>query len=191
MKTALRQSLLQARQQLTSAERQAAAHAAATHLRTMPLFHSSQHIACYYPLPHEFDTRPMIEAIWQARKICYLPILSAQKTLAFARYQAHDLLVKNSHHIFEPAQPLKIPLEQLDLVLVPLVGFDLSGHRLGMGGGYYDKTFATTAHCPLFGVGFELQGCESIPVDGWDISLQGIVTERRVIYAPFLTSPLL
>jgi 5-formyltetrahydrofolate cyclo-ligase len=127
----------------------------------------------------------MIEAIWDAQKNCYLPILSKTSTLEFALYDGHTVLKHNRYRILEPETSLYFPSDQLDLVLMPLVGFDLQGHRLGMGGGYYDRTFKflqdNTIRKPfMLGLAYELQKMEQIPVDPWDISMDGVLTEEQL-----------
>lgn len=149
------------------------------------LFKHSQSIACYFAVENEFDCAPIITAIWDAKKNCYLPILSKTSTLAFGAYESNTILKLNRYHILEPDTSSYFPLEQLDLVLMPLVGFDLQGHRLGMGGGYYDRTFQflhdKTSHKPfMLGLAYELQKMEHIPVDPWDISMNGVLTEEQL-----------
>lgn len=149
------------------------------------LFKHSQHIACYFAEKSEFDCAPMISAIWETKKNCYLPILSETNTLEFAIYDSHTTLNLNRYRILEPDTSSFFPLDQLDLVLMPLVGFDLQGHRVGMGGGFYDKTFQfllnKTIHKPfLLGLAYEAQKIECIPSDPWDISMNGVLTEDEL-----------
>lgn len=75
----------------------------------------------------------------------------------------------------------------LDAIFMPLVGFDREGHRLGMGGGFYDRTLAFTRHWPravpkLVGLGHHSQEVARLPVQPWDVSLHAIATDREVIY---------
>lgn len=161
----------------------------------MPVFKSSSHIACYLPTDDEFDTSPLIEAIWQANKNCYLPVLCNEKDkhLQFVTYQYGDSLKRNKYKILEPSNlSHKIDASALDLVITPLLAFDLHGHRLGTGGGYYDRTFAflhesashetrttTNTRKPLMlGLGYAAQQAENIPVEEWDVKLDGVLTER-------------
>lgn len=168
-------------------EREREAIAATNLLKLHPLFQESRHIACYYAYGHEFETRHIIEAIWAADKICYLPILTDTKTLNFMQYNQNDELQPNQHLIPEPVsnQHVIYP-EKLDMVLVPLLAFDLQGNRVGTGGGYYDRTFAFMythpARAPfLLGLGFALQESTEIHSEPWDIKLNGILTEKNII----------
>ncbi len=174
-----RATLLARRRQITAAKRQEAASSACAILHNHPIFQNSQHIACYYPLQDEFNCLPLIQAIWDAHKNCYLPII-ADRLLHFKRYQASTLLKPNRYHIPEPANEDFIAVEKLDLVIVPLVGFDGEGHRLGMGAGYYDRTFQDLT-CNLMGLAYASQQVPELPFDPWDISLSAVLTEKKII----------
>jgi 5-formyltetrahydrofolate cyclo-ligase len=169
--------------------RQSAAQTAAEHFVQHPVFQASKHIACYYAFQDEMNTQAMIEAIWQAGKICYLPVVLESGLLDFVRYDKNDKLTLNQFSIPEPeSKERKFPAEELDLVILPLIAFDASGHRLGTGGGYYDRTFAFTRvnsqHSPiLFGFAYALQQAGCLPADTWDIQLDGVATEKEVITA--------
>lgn len=167
--------------------RQSAAIAAAQHFVDSELFKTSHHIACYFPLPKEFDTTPIIDAIWQAKKNCYLPIVSPDKKLHFIRYEKNDELVPNRFNIPEPMLHGEnfFPAQQLDVVLLPLIGFDLKGHRLGTGGGYYDRTFNFLKTVPskplLIGLGYTIQQAGELPHDEWDVPLDGVLTPEKLL----------
>ncbi|EKD55095.1 MAG: 5-formyltetrahydrofolate cyclo-ligase [uncultured bacterium] len=186
-KASFRQLLLEKRRTISALERQKAAESAAELLVETDFFRQSQHIACYYPTDDEFDCLPIIQKIWQAKKKCYLPSLTSQKILNFIPYQPNDALQLNRYRILEPVEGEPISLDKLDIVLVPLVGFDLRGHRLGMGAGYYDRTFhflrgRVAGKCYFLGLAFLSQGVSILPEDAWDVSLQGVLTEKKIIY---------
>lgn len=115
-----------------------------------------------------------------------MPILAECRSLHFVRYDEHDALSANQFSILEPENTSrKIAAEKLELVITPLVSFDLQGHRLGTGGGYYDRTFAflhnrAKTNPTVIGLAYAAQQAESLPVDPWDITLDGIVTEQGV-----------
>lgn len=174
---------------ISAVKRHKAAEEALNFLLYSPLFQSSEKIACYLAQKNEFDCMPMIQAIWQNQKECYLPVLSSDNTnfLHFYHYVATDTLQLNRYHILEPTSKKQIPSSQLDLVLVPLVGFDNNGNRLGMGGGFYDRTFMflqekSTKKPFLLGVAFEEQRVEEILHEPWDVQLNGILTERGLCF---------
>lgn len=170
--------------------RMEAAQVAARQLANLPFFQKSERIACYLSTKSEFDTSPIIEAIWRAKKHCYVPVLSEEneKSLHFEHYQYGDALHLNRFSILEPVNGVhKILPENLDMVIVPLISFDRHGHRLGTGGGYYDRTFAfLNAHLSknpyMVGLAYTVQQVDSLPSDAWDIVLNGVLTEKEFIF---------
>ncbi len=185
-KLELRKTLLTKRRQVTAIERQVAGQEAAKLFSATEIFQNSQHIACYYPLPNEFDCLPIIQAIWTAKKNCYLPISTIDKKLEFVIYQENTELQPNQYLILEPTGTASIALDELDVVFFPLVGFDPQGNRLGMGGGYYDRTFeimrnTNNQKCQLIGLAYEFQQVPALPEDPWDVALDGVLTEKRII----------
>lgn len=175
---------------IQAAYRESAALSAAKQLTELEIFKEANHISCYLSINHEFDTSPIIEAIWQAKKHCYLPYMPnslGQKHLSFVHYQYGDALHENKHGILEPLQVKRtISPEDLDLVILPLIAFDCFGHRLGTGGGYYDKTFAFLANKTqekpyLMGLAFAAQQIDLLPHEDWDITLKGVLTEQEFI----------
>ena len=162
--------------------REAAAEAAALTLLSQHVFKISRKIACYLPFNSEFDTVPIIQAVWQSHKECFLPVLSSS-SLKFISCSKGDKLSENRFGILEPVDNTEeTPAEMLDLVILPMLAFDKAGYRLGTGGGFYDKTFAFLLEKPerrplMVGLGFACQLAESLPVDEWDIKLDAALTE--------------
>lgn len=186
----LRQQLRTARKLLTITQRETASEQLSLHFCQHPLFQQAQHIACYLSNDGEIDPIVIMQKIWQLGKICYLPTLDPRQTkqIYFVRYQPGDPLNPNRYKILEPIpDPVKTHLpNELDLILVPLVGFDDQGNRLGMGGGFYDRTFAfLKPPCKikkprLIGLAYELQKVDHLPVAAWDIPMHAVVTERTI-----------
>ena len=145
----------------------------------------SQRIACYLPNDGEMDLTPLITRLWSLGRQSFLPVLHSHK-LWFLPYTAQTPLAKNYFGIPEPniSADNRCAACSLDLVLMPLVAFDESGNRLGMGGGFYDQTFSyKTRHRNfnkphLIGVAYEFQCVDQLPANWWDIGLDGIVTEN-------------
>ena len=187
-KEQVRQKLNDKRAAIGDVERNVSAQSAMQLLVQHPLFAESVNIACYLSRREEFDTTPIIQAIWKEDKKCLLPILSSEQEnfLQFVVYQKNDELQLNKYRILEPKNGVVFAPEKLDLVLLPLVGFDLKGHRLGAGGGYYDRTFSFLKNKDvkkpvLLGLAFEIQSLYEVPHDEWDVGLDGIVTEKRIL----------
>jgi 5-formyltetrahydrofolate cyclo-ligase len=182
----LRRHFLAKTSAITPLYRHQAGQAAALLLTQHPCFQQSQHIACYLSMQHEFDSSPVIEAIWKAKKNCYVPMIAPEKTLVFSHYRYGDPLHPNPYSILEPItvnQPLAP--QDLDLVITPLIAFDRQGRRLGTGGGYYDKTFAFLSNHPdkplMLGLGYAVQEASALPLDSWDILLKMVVTEKECL----------
>ena len=111
-------------------------------LEKHPLFITSQHIALYWSCQNEVDMRASIDLCHARNKNCYLPVVMAGKLLGFAAYTPNTMMHTNTLGIMEPIQPTLIPPEALDMVIVPSIAIDMRGNRIGMGAGYYDRTFA-------------------------------------------------
>ncbi len=181
----LRQTLRQARRSLDS---QARAEKEAAILRALarhPRLKRLQHLALYWPSDGEVDLRQLL-SLQHTPQQRYLPVLTRGSRLRFAPWTASSTLHPNRFGIPEPRVHSRQRLRptQLDVVLMPLVGFDGHGNRLGMGGGFYDRSFAfrlARRHWRkplLIGVAFELQRCPTLPAAAWDVPLDGIVTEH-------------
>lgn len=175
------------RRQLRPDQQQKAAAQLCKTLSSSPIFLRSQHIAFYLPNDGEIDPTLLMERAWQQKKTCYLPVLAPlDKKLLFLPYHKDEPLQLNQFRIPEPLlQPDKIRAAwTLDLVITPLVAFDLQGNRLGMGGGYYDRTFAFIQKAskpkkPKFvGVAHAFQQCPALPRQDWDIAMDAVFTDN-------------
>lgn len=186
----LRSEMRHFRRSLTSLQQRQAGLALKKNLALQPIFIRSKAVALYLPNDGEIDTKPLLELALSMGKQCFLPALTpgSDKGMRFIRYFAHSTLRPNRFGILEPKLDLNehIKAPQLDLVLMPLVAFDQDGGRLGMGGGYYDRSFAFKKDNPqqkpyLLGLAHDGQQCESLPLEAWDIPLCAIVTDKRVV----------
>lgn len=183
----LRSRMRRRRRRLAPAERAACARGVARTLLRSGLIWPARRIACYLSNDGEVDLAPLLSRLRAMRKETYLPALHGRRLL-FLPYEDGAPLVRNRFGIPEPERPPSAACapQGLDLVLVPLVAFDDAGNRLGMGGGYYDRTFAYLHHrrhwrAPvLLGVAYELQRMAVLPARSWDIPLHGVITERRL-----------
>lgn len=160
---------------------QEAGHAIARHIVHLPQWHAAQRVALYYPADGEIDTDATASLCRAQGKLIYLPVIQPQKRLAFARWEEHDVLQTNRFGIPEPpVEADQCHITGLDVVLVPLVGWDRSGTRLGMGGGFYDRALSDTpVNKPLLvGLGYSQQEVASLPRDSWDVLLNFVLTEQ-------------
>lgn len=189
-RTQLRKRLRTTRQHLDGDTQQRYAGLLANHLSSHPLLRNSRRIAAYLPVDGEMDPTPLLHHLFTLGKRIYLPVLSNFSTgkLMFAAYAPGDPLVYNRFGIPEPELTSRqlIKPQALDLVLTPLVAFDHQGHRIGMGGGYYDQTFHFLKHRThwrkprLLGIGYEFQRIAAIKSESWDVPLDFAATEKRI-----------
>jgi 5-formyltetrahydrofolate cyclo-ligase len=153
-------------------------------------FRQGNRIAFYLASRGEIDPSPLLSTALRAGKHAYLPILRKRPEggLWFASYAAGDSLFSNRFGIWEPSlhhRTLIMPWS-LDMVFVPLVAFDETGNRLGMGGGYYDRTFAfkqQRRHWKgprLIGIAHDFQRVHGLSKKPWDIPLDAVITEQRI-----------
>lgn len=184
----LRQSLRRQRRQLTDLQQRTAARHLDQHLTGLQLLSRHRDIAFYLASDGEIDPLPFLQRALRMGKRCYLPVLGRGKRLRFVRYRRGDPLIRNRFGIPEPSPSApQCPPWGLGVVLMPLVGFDRSGARLGMGGGFYDRSFAYTRRTPamrcprLIGLAHSCQEVEQLEVESWDIPLTEIVTDKEVI----------
>jgi len=179
-KQQLRTQLRQQRRALSQQKQLTHAEALATHFSINPIFLQAGHIAFYLANDGELSIEPLLKQALQAGKHCYLPKV-------VCRYDIDSALEENRFGIKEPAGELQIlAAEKLDLVLLPLVGFDQTGRRLGMGGGFYDRSFAFKAENitdkpQLIGVAHSIQECQNLPKESWDIPLDAVLTEKSLL----------
>lgn len=181
-KQALRRELRQRRRALAPADQRRAADRLVRQLTRRPDYPRVRHVALYWAMDGEIDLAPLMRRLVRDRKRVYLPVLHPQvPRLWFRRWRPRAPLVRNRFGIPEPRRGSRIPPWCLDWVLMPLVGFDEAGGRLGMGGGFYDRTFAAEARWPSrpqrIGVAHECQKVAQVPLEAWDLPLAAVVTD--------------
>ncbi|MCF6209793.1 MAG: 5-formyltetrahydrofolate cyclo-ligase [Gammaproteobacteria bacterium] len=189
----LRREMRTRRRGLTDAQRTRLSEYAAACFRRHRLFHHARRVAAYLPNDGELDPMPLMALAWAMGKQVYLPVLSHLRSdhLLFAPYAPGDALRENRFGIPEPVVSLRhmIDLKALDLVLTPLVAFDGQGNRLGMGGGFYDRSFAFLRRRRhwfkphLVGMAYDFQRVDCLQHKPWDVPLQGVVTEKGFVVA--------
>ncbi len=185
----LRQRLRRQRRALTPRQRRLAAAQLGRRLTRSSIFRNSHRIGAYLAVNGEMDPGPVIARALRQGKQVYLPCLGGfgPQRLWFRRYRGPgEPLRRNRFGIEEPRRSRRLSAQALDLVLVPLVAFDDAGNRLGMGGGYYDRTFAFLRRRRrwqkprLIGIAYQFQRVEQLQSEPWDVPLWGCATERRL-----------
>ncbi|BCD97940.1 5-formyltetrahydrofolate cyclo-ligase [Marinagarivorans cellulosilyticus] len=180
--TTIRHTVKKARNALSKAQQQRAAMQLALRVGRHPAFRKSHTLSLYLASKGEINLQPLIRLAIKQGKRCYLPVLHGPK-LKFLEYKKTTKLIKNRFGLQEPSLSEEIRASQLDLILCPLVAFDNKGNRLGMGGGYYDRTLGQLKKRRkkvIWGVAHELQRQAGIVTYWWDIKLDGIFTDKRV-----------
>jgi len=182
----IRRLIRQRRRSLSIEQQTDMAQQAAARMMAYPPVVMAHSVALFLSFDGELDTRPLIEQLWRAGKRVYLPVLHpfSAGNLLFLRYHPQSELVVNRLKIQEPRLDVRevLPLAQLDVLIVPLVAFDAQGQRLGMGGGFYDRTLQHWQQYRLQPVGYahDCQQVDAIPVEEWDIPLPAVVTPSVV-----------
>lgn len=180
----IRRQIRKQRRQLTIQEQNVSANQVCQRLINQPDWQQSDHIAIYLSVDGELSTQPIIEQCWKQGKSVYLPVLHpfCRGHLLFQKYDPNTPMITNRLKIKEPrlnCQQIK-PVNQLDMILTPLVAFDPQGNRLGMGGGFYDRTMANLNGSTLrVGIAHDLQCYPELPVADWDQPLHQIVTPSK------------
>lgn len=148
----------------------------------------SRRIALYLAADGELDPRPLIQRLRKLDKTLYLPVLKpgSSNALWFSEFHPNDRLQPNRFGIAEPniRHRKPVPAWSLDLIIMPLVAFSSDGGRLGMGGGYYDRTLAYQLQHnqwirpALIGFAHDFQRVERLSRQPWDVPLHGVITEQ-------------
>ena len=195
-RNSLRHQMRRRRRSLTPSQRKRASLSLASTIAKRLFSRRSVRWGLYLANDGEIDPRILSDRLLRCNRQVFLPVLHPVHSgmLCFARYHPGMPMRRNRFGISEPAPPLlTVPLWTLSVLCVPLVAFDEAGNRLGMGGGFYDRSLGRfsrpsgsagfgLASRPLkLGVAFEFQGVESLPVEPWDIPLDAIASDQRFV----------
>jgi 5-formyltetrahydrofolate cyclo-ligase len=191
-KSRQRQQLLAQRRALTRAQVQQAAMRVAARVWRLPVLARSLRLALYLPVSGELDCTPVISAAWRRGREVFLPVIVGSE-LRFAPFAADSQLATNRFGIAEPvcSDDEWHSAREMDVIFAPLVAFDADGYRLGMGGGYYDRTLAFLAqrrhfHRPHFiGLAYAFQQISCAPHQKHDVKLEAVVTDEGTLRCDF------
>jgi 5-formyltetrahydrofolate cyclo-ligase len=201
LRTTLRQYIRTKRQQLSLSEQAQASYHLFTHLSQHDIIKSAKRIAIYLAADGELNALDFIHWCWKNNKEVYLPVIHpfSPGHLLFLKYDDSTVMTHNHYGIEEPKLDVRhiVPVNEIDVVLTPLVAFDAKGNRLGMGGGFYDRTLAywfekvkqaKLDHKALeqikpypIGIAHDCQEVDDIPAEHWDIPLPEIISPSRHI----------
>jgi 5-formyltetrahydrofolate cyclo-ligase len=186
-KKRLRDEYKALRLSLAATQRMQAAESVAQQLLALPLWSSAHYIAGYWATQGELPLH-IVQMRMQAPQIWCLPMAQTDKTLKFAPWRAGDALVSNQYGIPEPdlAPTSTFDAHTLSIILLPLLAYTRTGERLGMGGGYYDRSLAFRQNkiaAPLIiGVAYSTQEADTLPCEEWDVKLDMLVNEKELLH---------
>lgn len=187
-KQELRKLIRKKRRALTPAQRHKAGRGLTRSLHHSTQYLSANRVALYLSNDGEIDPHWAIEDLWKRGKEVYLPVLHPLRKgyLTFIRYHPETPMRRNRFGISEPdfRRGTHVPARFLSMIGLPLVAFDERGNRLGMGGGFYDRTLAFSRRPgqkpALIGCAYAFQEIRMLPAESWDIPLQFIATEKGI-----------
>ena len=181
LRNQLRQQIRKTRANLTALQQQQAEDSITQQALALIEAQNAQHIALYVSFDGEISTEKLIKTLWAQDKHVYLPVLHPfnPNHLLFLRYLPDTPMLKNKFGIWEPKLNVQnvLPLDELDILFTPLVAFDKQGNRLGMGGGFYDRTLQNWQNVSFIPVGLahQCQQVEQLPTEAWDVPLHRIL----------------
>lgn len=188
----IRKQLRVKRRSLSPQLQHSASEKLASYLCNESVFIDAQKIGFYIANDGEIDPAALMASAENLNKQCFLPIVGPNKTnnLYFGPFDANTKLKPNRYGILEPSfdEGKFVFPQSLDVLFMPLVGFDRQGNRIGMGGGYYDRALAfmkeqETSSLTLVGLAHSIQEIPQISSQSWDIPLHLIATEKELICA--------
>lgn len=181
LRNQLRQQIRKTRANLTALQQQQAEDSITQQALALIEAQNAQHIALYVSFDGEISTEKLIKTLWAQDKHVYLPVLHPfnPNHLLFLRYLPDTPMLKNKFGIWELKLNVQnvLPLDELDILFTPLVAFDKQGNRLGMGGGFYDRTLQNWQNSSFIPVGLahQCQQVEQLPTEAWDVPLHRIL----------------
>lgn len=183
-KGALRARLRQRLTMLDASDLAAQSRAAADRLAAEPEFQRAQTVMVFLPLAYEIDARPVALRAWQAGKTVAVPLVSwKQKHMIPVEIKSLDEPMNvDRYGVKTPRRGIPQPIDSIDLVVVPGLGFDTTGQRIGRGGGFYDRFLGHRLfRGAICGLGFDQQVIDHVPVAAHDMDLHMLVTDQRTL----------
>ena len=183
MKETIRRELRQNLAEMQDGLRQELSERACELLLGLVEYQQAKTVMAYIPLADELDIGPILEAAWKHKKVVATPriVWERHELKPIVTYNLDDDLTVGRHGLREPAGTKEVGLEEIDLAIIPAVGFDRRGHRMGRGGGFYDRFLARPKlRAKTVGITFDQQVLEELPVHSHDQAVQMIVTDAGV-----------
>lgn len=188
LKKDLRKKFISARHLLSAAEVSSQSFAVQKNIRSLPVWQEASEVLLYLPINNEVDTWPLLYELWEREVRVLLPCCrSEEEGIMDLAYVRHAQEIKpGAFNIPEPDRQICQMLDNFhpDIILLPGVGFDRQGFRLGYGGGYYDR-FLSHPHLAqtlFLGIAFEFQLVEELPVEDWDKPVHAVITNQEILW---------
>lgn len=183
-KNALRDTIRQVRSKLSNSFRETSSEQICTRIRYLETYKNAQHIALYHSAHGEIDLTSLWRSADAQGKTCYFPVIHDNSTLLFLPATPITPFRKNRFGILEPdiSREFAIALDDLDLIIMPLVVFDMRCTRMGMGAGFYDRTLANRPKAALYGVAYQFQRVDYIEPQPWDVPLDAVITQKAAYW---------
>lgn len=183
-KTAIRTTLKQVRANTSAGFRAKASGQICNRIRALEPYRKAKHIALYFAINGEVDLTPIWKTAPLHGKFCYFPVVHDDLSLSFVPATPATSFKTNRFGILEPEVSIEQakPAEELDLIIMPMVGFDIHCLRLGMGSGCYDRSLANKNKGILLGVAYQFQKLDFIAPQSWDVPLNAVVTEKTIYW---------
>ncbi len=184
MKNQIRKQLIDKRKNLSSTEVLEKSRIIKNKLFNMKDFKHASTILFYISYENEVYTHEMIKEQLQNKKTIVVPIADIKKRcLILSKLENWNDLAVGAYNILEPKKEriIEVNIESIGLIIIPGVGFDIKGRRIGHGKGYYDNLLNNSKRALHIGLSFEFQIVNLIPTENHDIPVDKIVTEKRII----------
>jgi 5-formyltetrahydrofolate cyclo-ligase len=189
MKAAIRKEMRSQRRALSAAEHRRRSMLAAKAVAGLPMFRAGKRIALYLPFDRETDTAALVAAARRRGVHIFVPVIVDRRHARIRFYPLDRRTRCGTFGISVPSRLTRpVPARWLNLIVIPLVGVDARGRRLGMGGGFYDRALefrrrrGRWAGPRLVGLAFDCQRTESRFADTWDVSLDALATESGLLH---------
>lgn len=183
-KAELRIALRNQRRNFSAQQQQQAAHSLLESVIELPAWQHATSIALYLAFEGEISTAAIAQHAREAKKEIFLPVIDEQNRLEFARWRERDTLEKNRFGIAQPcSDALRCAVDALNIIFLPVVGWDATGTRLGMGGGYYDRALELEANkgSTLYvGLAHTCQQVAEIERERWDVGMDFVATDTAL-----------
>ncbi len=183
-KKALRNELRQRLRRIGEDELAERSHAAAQRLFDEPVFDRARVVMIFLSMPNEIDTRPIALRCWQRQKTVTAPLVHFEQRhmIPVVIRSLNDPMDTDERGLSNPVEGGPMPIEDIDLLIVPGLGFDPQGHRIGRGAGFYDRFLSQPGfRATTFGLSFDEQVVDTVPTQAHDVPLDGLITDRRTL----------